>query len=241
MRNLHDNPVGGRPLRVDLAPDDPKQSKQKERERERDRYSGGGGGVGGVGSVGGGSGVASTPQYAPLPPPHAAANMGVDIPPTQSATDSISQTLASLPPNQLLDVMAQMKASVHTKSNTVRQLLVQNPQLSYALFQAMLMMNLVDNHVVQVCRGVLKSLSTHKRIRDSCRQLLRHYSLRWCLLHRWLRLCTNSSNSSNRLCIGLRLLLTPRPTLNHRLMHSLQLLTQYRQRFRPCLKNSRLW
>ncbi|TIA87126.1 hypothetical protein E3P99_03378 [Wallemia hederae] len=134
VRNLHDSPVGGRPLRVDLAPDDPKHSKGKDRGDNR---------------FGGSSAAAAASSFAPLPPPPTAARMGVDLPPGQSATDSISQTLASLPPNQLLDVMAQMKASVHTESNTVRQLLVQNPQLSYALFQAMLMMNLVDNNVIQ--------------------------------------------------------------------------------------------
>ncbi|TIC00796.1 hypothetical protein E3Q08_03917 [Wallemia mellicola] len=129
VRNLHDNPVGGRPLRVDLAPDDPKHVKQKEREKHHNNMSSG--------------------NYAPLPPPPTAARMGIDMAPGQSATDSISQTLASLPPNQLLDILSQMRASVHTESNSVRQLLNQNPQLSYALFQAMLMMNLCDNTVLQ--------------------------------------------------------------------------------------------
>lgn len=92
----------------------------------------------------------SSGNYAPLPPPPTAARMGIDMAPGQSATDSISQTLASLPPNQLLDILSQMRASVHTESNSVRQLLNQNPQLSYALFQAMLMMNLCDNTVLQV-------------------------------------------------------------------------------------------
>ena len=131
VRNLHDNPVGGRPLRVDLAPDDPKTVKQKEREKVS--FSG-----------------SSPVTYASAPNPLSASNMGMDLPPGQSSLDSISRTLATMPPNQLLDVLAQIKTLVHQESHQVRQLLGANPQLAYALFQAMLMMNLIDNNVLQV-------------------------------------------------------------------------------------------
>ncbi len=39
---------------------------------------------------------------------------GVPLPPGVGATDAITQTLATLPPNQLLDIMSQMKSLVTT-------------------------------------------------------------------------------------------------------------------------------
>lgn len=70
--------------------------------------------------------------------------VGVPLPPNASATDTISQTLATMPPAQLLDIMSHMKQLVTTSPADARTLLANNPQLSYALFQAMLMMNIVD-------------------------------------------------------------------------------------------------
>ena len=85
------------------------------------------------------------------PPP-----VGVTIP------TAISQTLQAYPPQQLTDIISQLKA-VATNSPeqgnfpilrspltiTARQLLTSSPQLAYATFQAMLMMNLVDASVLQ--------------------------------------------------------------------------------------------
>lgn len=82
----------------------------------------------------------------PLPP-----NLpkGQALPPGVGATDSISQTLAALPPNQLLDIMSQMKSLVTSSPEQARTLLNGHPQLAYALFQAMLMMNVVDATILQ--------------------------------------------------------------------------------------------
>jgi len=74
---------------------------------------------------------------------------GVAVPPGMSATDSITQTLATMPPNQLLDIMSQMKSLVTTSPDQARALLNGQPQLTYALFQAMLMMKVVDPSVLQ--------------------------------------------------------------------------------------------
>jgi cleavage stimulation factor subunit 2 len=74
---------------------------------------------------------------------------GQPLPPGVGATDSISQTLAALPPNQLLDIMSQMKSLVTSSPDQARTLLNGHPQLAYALFQAMLMMNVVDATILQ--------------------------------------------------------------------------------------------
>lgn len=73
----------------------------------------------------------------PLPP-------GVDVPPHLDCPNAISQTLSSLPPNQLLDVLSQMKSLVMADPARATELLRQAPQLAYAIFQALLLMNLVD-------------------------------------------------------------------------------------------------
>ncbi|WVR04920.1 hypothetical protein IAU60_001932 [Kwoniella sp. DSM 27419] len=72
-------------------------------------------------------------DLASLPP-------GQDPLPGQKATDAISKTLAAISPGQMQDVMASMKA---------RLLLSSKPQLAYALFQAMLLMNIVDPSRIQ--------------------------------------------------------------------------------------------
>jgi cleavage stimulation factor subunit 2 len=73
---------------------------------------------------------------------------GVDIPPNLKATDSISQTLNQLPPPQLLDVLTQMKAMAISEPQRATELLKSAPQLSYALFQALILMNLVDPKIL---------------------------------------------------------------------------------------------
>lgn len=77
----------------------------------------------------------------PLPP-------GVDLPPHLDCPNAISQTLSSLPPNQLLDVLSQMKSLVMADPARATELLRQAPQLAYAIFQALLLMNLVDYSVL---------------------------------------------------------------------------------------------
>ncbi|GAA5886008.1 hypothetical protein JCM5296_007061 [Sporobolomyces johnsonii] len=162
LRNLQGVEVGGRGLRLDFADtDDAPPSK-----RARGGFGGGmgaggppaggyggamGGGMGGGpapgpgpsmmgGAVGGGAGGSVQPR--PLP-------TGVTLEPGKSATDKISETIGTMAPGQLLDIMSQMKALVIASPYEARALLTANPQLSYALFQAMLCMGIVDPALLQ--------------------------------------------------------------------------------------------
>ncbi|KJE02217.1 cleavage stimulation factor subunit 2 [Cryptococcus gattii NT-10] len=76
------------------------------------------------------------------------APQGIDLPPGQKAVDTISKTLAGIAPGQMGDVMTSMKSLIQTNPDQARQLLSQQPQLAYALFQAMLLLNLLDPSVL---------------------------------------------------------------------------------------------
>ena len=79
---------------------------------------------------------------------------GADLPEGISAPDAISNTLKQLPVPQLLEILTQMKALVTQDPLKATELLRQAPQLSYAIFQALLLMNLVDTGVLtQVIEG----------------------------------------------------------------------------------------
>jgi cleavage stimulation factor subunit 2 len=84
---------------------------------------------------------AGAPVLPPLPP-------GTDLPPNLKATDAISQTLNTLPPPQLLDVLTQMKAMAISEPQRATEILKAAPQLSYAIFQALILMNLVDPKIL---------------------------------------------------------------------------------------------
>ncbi|GAC97449.1 RNA recognition motif containing protein [Pseudozyma hubeiensis SY62] len=112
-------------------------------------YAGPGGAQMGGGAQGGyGAPGSMAPAGGPYTlPPNLPA--GVPLPAGVGSTDAITQTLATLPPNQLLDIMSQMKSLVATSPDQARALLSGHPQLAYALFQAMLMMNVVDPDILQ--------------------------------------------------------------------------------------------
>lgn len=78
---------------------------------------------------------------------------GAPLPPGVSSTDAITHAIASLPPHQLMDILTQMKGLAATAPDQARALLLGNPQLAYAVFHAMLMMNVVDPVVVQRVLG----------------------------------------------------------------------------------------
>ncbi|KAF4301274.1 hypothetical protein SLS57_012053 [Botryosphaeria dothidea] len=77
----------------------------------------------------------------PLPP-------GVDVPPDLTCPDAISKTLQTLPPPQLLDILSQMKGLVTTDPAKATELLRQAPQLSFAIFQALLLLGLIDQSLL---------------------------------------------------------------------------------------------
>ncbi|KAI1004499.1 hypothetical protein K3495_g3712 [Podosphaera aphanis] len=74
--------------------------------------------------------------------------LGVDVPAGLSCPDAISRTLNTLPPQQLLDVLSQMKTLAITDASKATELLHQAPQLSYAIFQALLLMNLISTEAL---------------------------------------------------------------------------------------------
>ena len=78
---------------------------------------------------------------------------GVMPPPGVPSTDVITRTIASLPPHQLIDILTQMKSLTANAPEQARSLLTANPQLAYAVFHAMLMMNVVDPMVVRRVMG----------------------------------------------------------------------------------------
>ncbi|KAF2147030.1 uncharacterized protein K452DRAFT_261182 [Aplosporella prunicola CBS 121167] len=77
----------------------------------------------------------------PLPP-------GVDVPPDLTCPDAISKTLQTLPPPQLLDILSQMKNLVTNDPAKATELLRQAPQLSFAIFQALLLLGLIDQSLL---------------------------------------------------------------------------------------------
>ena len=77
----------------------------------------------------------------PLPP-------GVNLPAGLTCPDAISKTLSTLQPVQLLDILSQMKGLVMGDPARATELLKQAPQLAYAIFQALLLMGLVDTSVL---------------------------------------------------------------------------------------------
>lgn len=130
VRNLNDYEVQGRKIRVDWPHNNEKESVPQ-------NYDQGNTAVGDAGT----NGVSAPNAIPPLPP-------GVDLPPNLKATDAISQTLSSLPPQQLLDVLTSMKSLAISEPARATEILKSAPQLAYAIFQALILMNLVDPKIL---------------------------------------------------------------------------------------------
>ena len=81
--------------------------------------------------------AAPSSALGPLPP-------GADLPPNLTCPDAISRTLSTLPPDQLMDILSQMKGLVMTDPLKATELLRQAPQLAYAIFQSLLLLDLVN-------------------------------------------------------------------------------------------------
>lgn len=62
----------------------------------------------------------------------------------ENAPEQITKTVASLPPEQMYALMKQMKSCIQNNPTEARQMLLQNPQLAYALLQAQVVMRIVD-------------------------------------------------------------------------------------------------
>jgi cleavage stimulation factor subunit 2 len=124
IRNLNNIELSGRTLRVDSA--------ANERNREEMRN---------------------------LPPP---VNPAGSLPPIQpfiespygapdvdpeKAPEAISKVVASLPPEQMFELATQMRNCVQSNPHEARNMLMQNPQLAYALLQALVVMRAVKPEV----------------------------------------------------------------------------------------------
>lgn len=131
VRNLNDYEIMGRKIRVDWPHNNDKGDSMPDDYPPQSQLPG-------QDPLMGMSGMQQ--PSAPLPP----LPPGVELPPHLDCPNAISQTLSSLPPNQLLDVLAQMKSLVMADPGRATELLRQAPQLAYAIFQALLLMNLVD-------------------------------------------------------------------------------------------------
>ncbi|KAJ3744559.1 hypothetical protein EV360DRAFT_97835 [Lentinula raphanica] len=134
VRNLSNYKVGGRPLRIYLADLDPfLEGKTTVRGEVMD----------GGGASGRWRSDNAIPDFlASLP-------HGIPVPAGSTVLDTISQTLATVNPSQLMDVLAHMKAFVITHPEQARSLLVAHPQFAYALFQALLLNKIVDQSILQ--------------------------------------------------------------------------------------------
>ncbi|KAJ9081103.1 hypothetical protein DSO57_1018262 [Entomophthora muscae] len=135
VRNLDGHDLGGRQLRVAPAESDnppasfaPSQVSAMVPPRSAD----------GMG--------ASNPQFN-----HAAANnesQGKNVSGPTPCTDAINATLASMSPGQIFELLTQINIMVQYSPGTARTFLSQNPQLCYALFQALVILNLIDKDVI---------------------------------------------------------------------------------------------
>ena len=73
---------------------------------------------------------------------------GIDLQPGVTYSDAISTTLQTLPPGQLLDILTQMKELAMADPEKASELFNQAPQLGFAIFQALMLMGLVDPSVL---------------------------------------------------------------------------------------------
>jgi cleavage stimulation factor subunit 2 len=130
VRNLNDYEVMGRKLRVDWSNDN---------------------GAGDAAPAGYTPAPLPTNGPEPVQPPQSSLPPlppGTELPPNLTCPDAISRTLSTLPPTQLLDILSQMKGLVMSDPGKATELLRQAPQLSYAIFQSLLLLNLVDTSVL---------------------------------------------------------------------------------------------
>ncbi|KAH7101686.1 hypothetical protein BKA62DRAFT_702877 [Auriculariales sp. MPI-PUGE-AT-0066] len=135
VRNLNNVEVDGRPLRIDLADSDPfLEGKTTTRgelpagdqpNRSTTRH-----------------GNAVDDFLSTIP-------TGVPIPPGQTSLDVITHSIAQMRQPQVFELLAQMKNYVVTQPDQARKLLSTHPQLAYALFQTLLLHNIVDQAVLQ--------------------------------------------------------------------------------------------
>ncbi|EME80765.1 uncharacterized protein MYCFIDRAFT_139429 [Pseudocercospora fijiensis CIRAD86] len=137
VRNLNDFDLKGRTLRVDYSNDNRGTSNQNQTQDNNrapptahfDTNQPNGG----------------RPDASAVPP----LPQGADLPPGVQALDAISRTINNVPTPQLIDFLSQIKGLCASNPAQATALLTQAPQLAYAVFQAMLLLDLVDVNIAQ--------------------------------------------------------------------------------------------
>ncbi|XKL61936.1 hypothetical protein PGB90_001769 [Kerria lacca] len=66
---------------------------------------------------------------------------------SEKTPETISKAVSSLPPEQMFELLKQMKQCVQNNSTEAKNMLLQNPQLAYALLQALVVMRIVDPQI----------------------------------------------------------------------------------------------
>jgi cleavage stimulation factor subunit 2 len=132
VRNLDETELGGRKLRVAWSNDGDKD------------------GDGGAQPTAPTQTTNVNGQVPPSMPPSVLPPLpqGTDLPAGLECPDAISTTLRTLPPAQLLDLMRQVKTLAQTDPAQATALFAQMPQFSYAIFQALLLLGLVDTNIL---------------------------------------------------------------------------------------------
>jgi cleavage stimulation factor subunit 2 len=122
IRNLNGFEMNGRSLRVDGAATERRDNIEfRDRERDRDRFG---------------------------PPGHHPEQSAYGYPvPPEDAPDAIKKAVSRLPPEQMFELMKEMKVCIRDNPEDARRMLLQNPQLAYALLQAQLVMKIIDPKV----------------------------------------------------------------------------------------------
>lgn len=142
VRNLNDHEIMGRKLRVDFSNEGGASGNDESGPHDRHQSSNAGGGA--YNPTPNNGADAASAGGGPLPP----LPSGVNLPSGVSVTDHISRTLNTLPPTQLLDILASVKQLCATDPARATELFTQAPQLSYAIFQALLLMGLVSPEAI---------------------------------------------------------------------------------------------
>jgi len=135
VRNLHGREIGGRALRIDLADSDPFLEGRTTVRGE----------------------IYDGPHEPPKPDILKGLPPGIPVPPGKNALDMITEALTSIRPTQMLDVLAQMKTFVTSYPKQAHELLSHNPQLSFAIFQALILNDVVERSVIQRMQEAAKA------------------------------------------------------------------------------------
>ncbi|KAJ7337347.1 hypothetical protein DFH08DRAFT_876555 [Mycena albidolilacea] len=142
VRNLNNTDVGGRPLRIDLADSDPfLEGKTTVRGELMD--------------AGGPGPTERSSQWRPENRGPEGSEILATIPhgkplvPGERAQEAITHAIAQgMSENQLIEVLAQMKAFVITHPKQAHQFLSNHPQVAYAVFMGLITSNIIPSDVL---------------------------------------------------------------------------------------------